>query len=327
VKRWSFGARGRPSAPGRQAPERPSRSGEVQPAGPRQRFSWRRDEPSADIGAKETLIQFRHVYKIYRIADTGVVALGGVDLKIDHGEFLAVVGPSGSGKSTILNLIGGLDRASAGAVEVEGRDLGRLEEEELTRYRRDNVGFVWQGTARNLVPYLSMRENVGLPLLSGGNSRWTRKRIDDLLEAVGLADRARHRPRELSGGEQQRAAIAVALANLPPVVLADEPTAELDSVSADRVLTAFRDVNREFRVTIVMVTHDLVAAARADHALRLRDGRLVHEGHPVERLDDEGRLRLPDEAQESLWGGDIEAEVHDGEVRLRRKVERRPRRE
>src|SRR5919197_1672289 len=289
MNRWTFGARGRPIQPRGRAAERPTTAREVQPAGPRDRSSWRRDEVSADIGAKRVLIRFRHVFKIYRVADTGVVALGGVDLEVERGEFVAVVGPSGSGKSTILNMIGGLDRASAGMVEVEGHDLGRLSEGQLTRYRRDNVGFVWQGTARNLVPYLTLRENVGLPLLARGEAEWTRKRTDELLEAVGLADRARHRPGELSGGEQQRAAIAVALANLPAIVLADEPTAELDTASADRVLAAFRAVNQEFRVTVIMVTHDLVAARRADRTLRLRDGHLVYPGERIDKMDEEGR--------------------------------------
>src|SRR5205823_5004760 len=295
---------------------------DVQPATPGERLTWGEAPSEVNLAPTETLVQFRHVYKIYRIADTGVVALGGVDLAIERGEFLAVVGPSGSGKSTILNLAGGLDSASAGAVEVEGRDLGRLTDEELTEYRRDQVGFVWQGTARNLVPYLSIRDNVGLPLIAKGQARWTTKRAEELLEAVGLGDRARHRPGELSGGEQQRAAIAVALANLPSLLLADEPTAELDSESAELVLSAFRAVNREFRVTLIMATHDLVAAKKADRSVRVRDGKLVHEGHPVGRLDEEGQVTLPPEAIQALWGADVEAEVHDGEIRLRRKSER-----
>ncbi len=210
----------------------------------------------------EALIRFRHVFKIYRVADTGVVALGGVDFDIAEGEFLAVVGPSGSGKSTILNMIGGLDRATAGTVEVEGRDLGRLDEDALTEYRRDRVGFVWQGTARNLVPYLNVLENVRLPSTASGLRVPAARRTPlELLEVVGLADRAKHRPGQLSGGEQQRVAVAVALSNVPRILLADEPTAELDSESAALVLDAFHSVNQEFGVTIVMVTHDLLAAA------------------------------------------------------------------
>ena len=167
-------------------------------------------------GGRDALARLRHVFKVYRIGDTGVVALGGVDLDVARGEFLAVVGPSGSGKSTILNLLGGLDRASAGVVEVDGQDLGLLDDNDLTTYRAERVGFVWQGTARNLVPYLSVRENVRLPrALHPGLAEDRRKGSDELLRLVGLADRANHRVEQLSGGEQQRAAIAVALSNTP----------------------------------------------------------------------------------------------------------------
>ena len=150
------------------------------------------ERPGPDGSA---LIRFRHVFKIYRVADTGVVALGGVDFDIAEGEFVAIVGPSGSGKSTILNMIGGLDRATAGIVEVEGRDLGRLEEDELTDYRRERVGFVWQGTARNLVPYLNVVENVKLPTTaSGSRVPAARRTPGELLEVVGLPHRGKHRP-------------------------------------------------------------------------------------------------------------------------------------
>jgi lipoprotein-releasing system ATP-binding protein len=270
----------------------------------------------------EALVRFRHVFKIYRIGDTGVVALGGVDLDIGEGEFLAVVGPSGSGKSTILNLIGGLDRPTAGDVLVEGRDVGRLSEDELTTYRRERVGFVWQGTARNLVPYLSVLENVRLPSTARGDRIPAgRHTPHELLEVVGLGHRAKHRPGELSGGEQQRVAVAVALSNVPKILLADEPTAELDSESSANVLEAFRGVNQEFGVTIVMATHDLVAAQRARRRVRLRDGQLVREGAPTEPLGPDGRLRLPSEAADALAGLDLEVEVRDGEVRIRRRGE------
>ncbi|MFN8232883.1 MAG: ABC transporter ATP-binding protein [Actinomycetota bacterium] len=214
---------------------------------------------------RDALARLRHVYKVYRIGDTGVVALGGVDLDVERGEFLAVVGPSGAGKSTILNLLGGLDRASAGSVEVDGRDLGLLSDDELTRYRAERVGFVWQGTAAQPGPVPSVRENVRLPsALHEGVATDRRRGADELLRLVGLGERARTRSASSSGGEQQRAAIAVALSNTPAFLLADEPTAELDSVSASAVMDAFRAVNREFGVTIVMVTHDLAAARRAD---------------------------------------------------------------
>lgn len=271
---------------------------------------------------RETLVRFRHVHKIYRIADTGVVALGGVDFDVHEGEFLAIVGPSGSGKSTILNLIGGLDRPTAGEVVVDGTDLGRLTEDQLTDYRRAKIGFVWQGTARNLVPYLTVRENVRLPSTARGMSMPAgRHSPEELLELVGLADRAHHRPGQLSGGEQQRVAVAVALSNVPKIILADEPTAELDTGSAAKVLEAFQSVNREFGVTIVMVTHDLIAAKRARHQIRLRDGQLLVEGIPAGSVGPDGKLRLPESAVDALAGMELEVEVRDTEVRIRRRGE------
>ncbi|MGZ8579210.1 MAG: ABC transporter ATP-binding protein, partial [Actinomycetota bacterium] len=267
-------------------------------------------------GEREVLIRLRHVFKVYRIADTGVVALAGVDLDIDEGEFLAVVGPSGAGKSTILNIVGGLDRVSAGTVEVEGQDLGLLGDDDLTRYRAERIGFVWQGGARNLLPYLTVRDNVRLPAGALGTTGSRRRAADELLELVGLTQRADHRPGMLSGGEQQRAAIAIALANTPKILLADEPTAELDTDSSITVLDAFRAVNQEFGVTIIMVTHDLVAAQRADRRVRVRDGRLLSEGIPVDPVDEEGRVRLPEEALPWLADAELEAEVHPDEVRL-----------
>ncbi len=273
--------------------------------------------------SKDVLVRFHRVVKVYRVADTGVVALGGVDLEIGRGESLAIVGPSGSGKSTILNLIGGLDRATAGLVEVDGRDLGRLSEDDLTTYRREHIGFVWQGTARNLVPYLTVRENVRLPAVARGMTVSANRRTpDELLELVGLAGRTRHRPDQLSGGEQQRVAVAVALMNVPTILLADEPTAELDSESAWLVLDALRSVNREFGTTIVMVTHDLLAARRVGRQVRLRDGQFLVEGQPAGPVGPDGRLRLPDPAVDALAGLELEVEVRDdGEVRIRRRGE------
>ena len=272
---------------------------------------------------EDALVRFHHVVKVYRIADTGVVALGGVTFDVARGEFLAVVGPSGSGKSTALHLIGGLDRASAGSVVVDGQDLGLLGNEALTRYRAERVGFVWQGTARNLLPYLSVRDNVRLPSAVRRRVASSHERdADELLDAVGLADRARHLPGQLSGGEQQRAAIAVALANTPSILLADEPTAELDSTSAELVLSAFEAVNTAFGVTIVMVTHDLAAARRAGRRIRVRDGQILHEGEPVDPVGPDGAVRLPPEAAAALEGLDLEVEVRDDDVWLRRRQER-----
>jgi ABC-type lipoprotein export system ATPase subunit len=270
-----------------------------------------------------SLVRFRHVFKVYRVGDTGVVALGGVDFDVLEGDFVAVVGPSGSGKSTILNLVGGLEGATAGVVEFDGRDLGRLDEDDLTAHRRDHVGFVWQGTARNLVPYLDVLDNVRLPPIARGTTITAERRSAmELLDLVGLADRAKHRPGQLSGGEQQRVAVAVALANVPRLLLADEPTAELDGESAATVLEALREVNHELRVTVIMVTHDLLAARKARRQLRLRNGQLVVEGHPAEPVGPDGRLRLPREALDALANQDLEVEVRDdGEVRIRRRGE------
>jgi ABC-type lipoprotein export system ATPase subunit len=271
---------------------------------------------------RDVLIRFRHVFKVYRVADTGVVALGGIDLEIERGEFLAVVGPSGAGKSTILNMVGGLDRASAGEVIVDGQDLGLLNDDALTRYRAGRVGFVWQGTARNLVPYLNVRDNVRLPGTVHRSAEQARRQdASDLLRLVGMSERMQHRPGMLSGGEQQRVAIAVALANTPMILLADEPTAELDSESSARVLEAFRAVNAEFGTTIVMVTHDLAAARTADRRIRVRDGRVLHEGLHVDPIGDDGRVKLPDEAVSAIGGVELEVEVVPDEVRLRRRSE------
>ena len=271
---------------------------------------------------RDVLIRFRHVFKVYRVADTGVVALGGIDLEIERGEFLAVVGPSGAGKSTILNMVGGLDRASAGEVFVDGQDLGLLDDNALTRYRAGRVGFVWQGTARNLVPYLNVRDNVRLPGTVHRSAEQARRQdASDLLRLVGMSERMQHRPGMLSGGEQQRVAIAVALANTPMILLADEPTAELDSESSARVLEAFRAVNAEFGTTIVMVTHDLAAARTADRRIRVRDGRVLHEGLHVDPIGDDGRVKLPDEAVSAIGGVELEVEVVPDEVRLRRRSE------
>lgn len=224
------------------------------------------------------LVTCDNLVKIYRIADREVVALQGLDLAVRQGEMLGIVGPSGSGKSTLLNILGGLDRPSAGRVTVDGQDLVKLSNAGLDRYRRLQVGFVWQQPARNLVPYLSVADNIALPLSLGGHSpRHQRARITELLAAIGLVPRRRHRLAELSGGEQQRVAIAVALANRPKLLLADEPTGELDSTNAAVVFDLLRRLNRELGLTIIIVTHDPAIAARVDRVVAIRDGRTSTE--------------------------------------------------
>ncbi|HZU76965.1 MAG TPA: ABC transporter ATP-binding protein, partial [Dehalococcoidia bacterium] len=218
------------------------------------------------------------LFKIYKVADLEVVALRGLDLRVEHGELMGIVGASGSGKSTLLNILAGLDVPSAGRAYVGGRNLLTMTADELVQYRRREVGFIWQQTGRNLLPYLSALENVEVPLLlAGTGGKAARARATELLEAVGLAHRLHHRPDRLSGGEQQRVSIAVALANLPPLLLADEPTGELDSIGADAVFSALRELNQRYGVTIVIVTHDPAIADRVDRVVTIRDGRLSTE--------------------------------------------------
>jgi len=247
-----------------------------------------------------------NLVKIYKVADLEVVALQGLDLEVPQGEIMAMIGPSGSGKSTLLNVIGGLDTPSAGGVWVGGLDLLKMNRGEREGYKREVVGFVWQQPGRNLLPYLSARENVELPmLLNGVGGRRRRQRALELLEMVGLAERARFRPDRLSGGEQQRTALAVALANNPPLLLADEPTGQIDSESAAQVFGALRRVSQAYSTTIIIVTHDTLVAGQVDRVVAISDGRTSIEIRrraadgaeiPEEEwviLDQAGRLQLP----------------------------------
>jgi putative ABC transport system ATP-binding protein len=233
----------------------------------------------SDLGTnKEPLIICDNLVKIYKMSDLEIVALQGLDLVVEEGELMALVGPSGSGKSTLMNILGGLDRPSAGRVMVDGRDLLKLPETRLNKYRREEVGFVWQQPSRNLIPYLSAEENVSLPMvIAGVGPRERRRRTHELLEAVGLGDRKRHRLAELSGGEQQRVAIAVSLSNYPRLLLADEPTGEVDSQMAQEILGTLRKLNREIGVTIIIVTHDPRIASEVDRVIAIRDGRTSTE--------------------------------------------------
>ncbi|AGA57567.1 ABC-type antimicrobial peptide transport system, ATPase component [Thermobacillus composti KWC4] len=213
--------------------------------------------------------------KIYKTKDLEVVALQGLDLRVETGELMAIIGNSGSGKSTLLNMLGGLDRPSAGKLMVDGKDLLAFSERDLVRYKRETVGFVWQNKARNLIPYLTALENVELPILLRGRRR--RARAVELLEAVGLGHRMKNRLSELSGGEQQRVAIAIALANHPKLLLADEPTGALDTKTSNQVLDLFRELNRTLGLTIVIVTHDPQLARKVDRVVAIRDGKTSSE--------------------------------------------------
>jgi ABC-type lipoprotein export system ATPase subunit len=221
------------------------------------------------------MIRSEGIVKIYKMADLEVFALQGLDLQVEDGELMAIIGNSGSGKSTLLNMLGGLDKPSAGKLYVDGQDLLKFGEKELVAYKRDTVGFVWQNNARNLIPYLTALANVELPMLLRGKRR--RARAMELLEAVGLGHRMKNRLNELSGGEQQRVAIAIALANDPKLLLADEPTGSLDTNTSNQVLDLFRTLNRTIGITIVIVTHDPELARKVDRVVQIRDGKTSAE--------------------------------------------------
>jgi ABC-type lipoprotein export system ATPase subunit len=258
-----------------------------------------------------------NLVKIYKVADLEVVALQGLDLTVEAGEFIAIVGASGSGKSTLQNILGGMDMPTAGKAEVAGFDLGTLTAKERTNYRRRVVGFVWQQTTRNLLPYLDAKANVELPLvLDGMGGRDRGVYALELLELVAMSDRAENRPDQLSGGEQQRVAIAIALANRPKVLFADEPTGELDTETAAEIFATMRAANKELGVTVVVLTHDPLVSEQVDRTIAIRDGRTSTEtlrrseiDHLGEQrviaeefavLDRAGRLQLPSDYVDAL---------------------------
>jgi putative ABC transport system ATP-binding protein len=221
----------------------------------------------------QELIRLEGLTRQYRVGKTGVAALAGIDLSFRRGEFAALVGPSGSGKSTLLNLIGGLDRPSTGEIRVDGLSLRSAPEPQLVRYRRERVGFIFQSF--HLLPTLSAVENVESPMVLAEVPRKERRpRALSLLAAVGLAQRAAHKPNEMSGGEKQRVAIARALANHPSLLLADEPTGNLDSITGAAILDLLGQLLQAGGLTLLLVTHDLELAARADRTIHLRDGRV-----------------------------------------------------
>ncbi|MDY7105522.1 MAG: ATP-binding cassette domain-containing protein [Actinomycetota bacterium] len=282
-------------------------------------MSPRRGEPP--------MIDCDGLVRIYKTDELEVIALQSLDLRVWPAELVTIVGSSGSGKSTLLNILGGMDEPTAGRARVGDTDLMAMSHRDRIEYRRHQVGFVWQQTARNLVPYLSAAQNVELPLaLAGTGRRRRRSRALELLDLVGLAPRARHRPAEMSGGEQQRVAIAVALANEPDVLLADEPTGELDSATATEVIDLLRHANAELGVTGVIVTHDPLVSSQVDRTLTIRDGRVSAEtlrnrdggeGTEFVVLDREGRLQLPEQLVSDLGLADrvrVEQADHHVEV-------------
>ncbi|MBS7644357.1 ABC transporter ATP-binding protein [Candidatus Bathyarchaeota archaeon] len=222
------------------------------------------------------VLKVENLVKTYKLGAVEVNALRGVNLEVKKGEFVAVMGPSGSGKTTLLNLIGALDKPTKGKVYIDGKDITTMHGRALTKLRRHTIGFVFQ--FYNLIPVLTAYENIELPLLVAGVSGKDRKkRVKELLDLVGLTSRAKHRPDELSGGEQQRVAIARALANRPKLILADEPTGDLDSKTGREVILALRDLCKREGVSVLVITHDPIVAEMADRVLLIRDGQFIGE--------------------------------------------------
>jgi ABC-type lipoprotein export system ATPase subunit len=283
----------------------------------------------------EPFIICDNLVKIYKVADLEVVALQGLDLTVNRGELMAIIGNSGSGKSTLLNILGGLDRPSAGRVTVGNRDLLKMDDRDMVMYKRDVVGFVWQQSSRNLIPYLTALENVQIPMIIAGKSATEQREwAKELLNAVGLGHRMEHRLSQLSGGEQQRVAIAIGLANRPPMLLADEPTGEVDTATASVIYGIFRRLNEEYGTTVVIVSHDPAIAFRVDRVVAIRDGRTstetvrraivegeeesdqTHEEFVV--MDAAGRIQIPRDYVEKLgMGRRVRVDLEDGRIVVR----------
>jgi putative ABC transport system ATP-binding protein len=230
---------------------------------------------SAPVPAASPVIEVSDVWKLHKLGDEVVKALVAADLRVMPGEFVCLMGPSGSGKSTLLNIIGGLDRPTKGSVKVAGKDTGQLTESQFAALRHDTIGFIFQ--SYNLIPFLSAVENVELPLMFEPYDRKSlRKRATELLELVGLSHRINHQPTKMSGGEQQRTAIARSLISNPTLVLADEPTANLDHKTGETVVRMLRDLCSTIGVTVVASTHDPIVAEEASRVVRMRDGQIVN---------------------------------------------------
>lgn len=292
----------------------------------------------------EVMIQADGLVKIYKSKQTEVLALQGLDLTVEKGELTALIGNSGSGKSTFLNMIGGLDRPSAGSLLVDGKNLFTMGERELVCYKRDTVGFVWQNNARNLLPYLSALENIMLPMHISGQKKKKEKALE-LLEQVGMTAKRNNRLNTMSGGEQQRIAIAIALANNPKLLLADEPTGSVDTKTADIIFDIFRELNRNGQ-TILIVTHDIALSKKVRRVVAIRDGKISSERILKEKyadrlkeltvdwrnedtqeeyavIDKAGRVQIPRELWDKLALRDnkLKLELRGDEILLSRPAE------
>ncbi|MEU4493370.1 ABC transporter ATP-binding protein [Streptomyces sp. NPDC023998] len=278
------------------------------------RAAARREGP---VYGHDALIACDRLVRIFATDGVEVQALQGLDLLVAKGELMALVGASGSGKSTLMNILAGLDEPTAGAAQVAGCDLLAMSAKDRLRYRREVVGFVWQQTARNLLPYLTAAQNVALPMQLRGRANKKAERVESLLSLLDVGDCRDRRPHQMSGGQQQRVAIAVALANEPSVLLADEPTGELDSQTAEQIFAAFRLANEELATTIVIVTHDQAVADQVRRTVAIRDGRTSTEilrrteidattgqesvvAREYAMLDRAGRLQLPSNYVQTL---------------------------
>lgn len=291
-----------------------------------------------DNAESKYVVECENLVKIYKTKDIEVLALQGLDLKIERGEIMAIIGNSGSGKSTLLNMIGGLDRPSAGKLYVDAKDLFKLNEKDLVDYKRNTVGFVWQNNARNLLPYLTAVENVMMPMDFSGSQK-KKERAQKLLDMVGILHKANRKLAQLSGGEQQRVAIALALANEPKLLLADEPTGSVDVKTSNLILDLFRRINQELKTTVMIVTHDMNLSKKVNRVVAMRDGKTssemimrqsyldrfkslsdlgesdaVHDEYAV--LDRAGRVQIPREYLSKLGidGNKIKLEIKDGAI-------------
>lgn len=283
------------------------------------------------------MIECENLVKIYKTREFEVLALQGLDLTVDDGELMAIIGNSGSGKSTLLNMLGGLDRPTAGKLLVDGKNLLKATAGDLVEYKRHTVGFVWQNNARNLIPYLTALQNVELPLVFSSTPN-RRGRALELLEQVGLSSRKNSRLQELSGGEQQRVAIAIALSNRPRILLADEPTGSVDTKTASDIMAIFRRLQREQNQTIVIVTHDMQLSRQVSRVVAIRDGKTSSEYRSIQKamvpddmrfgksshqelavIDRAGRLQIPQEylkAMGIVGKGMLRVEFENGRIVL-----------
>lgn len=294
----------------------------------------------AEVISEETLIVCDGLVKIFKTEDVEVMALQGLDMEIKKGELMSVIGKSGSGKSTLMNIIGGLEKPSAGKIIINGKNLSEMTEKEMVTYRKKTVGFVWQKSERNLFKYLTALENIEAAMnFSGKSKKEKRSKALELLEMVGMSHKKDSYPTKMSGGEQQRIAIAVAIANEPDILLADEPTGAVDTKTSNHIQDLFRKLNKELGLTIIIVTHDMKLAAKVDRVVMISDGKistekimkqeyrekidsltdaeLVEDAHEeFSVLDKAGRVQLSDEMLESagIDTNKVKVTVEDGKV-------------